>query len=77
MFDTDHIMDRPSEAMSVFGICLGRSILHLVLLRTCSNSSIRVRALNSLKLSRLVVLCGLGSRQDIFLLVNVAEQEVL
>jgi len=48
-----------------------------MLLRTCSHSTIRVRALNSLKLSRLVVLRGLSSRQYIFLLVNVAEQEVL
>lgn len=48
-----------------------------MLLRTCSYSPIRVRALNSLKLSRLMVLRSLRSRQDIFLLVNVAEQEVL
>jgi hypothetical protein len=39
----------------------GTYLLDLVLLRTSSNSPIRVRALNCLKLSRLVVLRGLGS----------------
>ena len=58
------------------------AFLDLVLLRPCSHSTIshstvRVRALNSLELSRLVVLRCLGSRENIFLLVNVTEQEVL
>jgi hypothetical protein len=56
--------------------------LNLVLLSTRSKramtrSLIRHRALNSLKISILVVLSSLGGRQDIFLLVDVAEQEVL
>jgi hypothetical protein len=42
-----------------------------------TRSLIRHRALNSLKISILVVLSSLGGRQDIFLLVDVAEQEVL
>jgi hypothetical protein len=59
-----------------------RFFLNLMLLRACSDSAIShstigVRALNSLELSRLMVLRGLRSRQDIFFLVNVAEQEVL
>lgn len=58
------------------------AFLDLVLLRPCSHSTIshstiRVRALNSLELCRLVVLRSLSSRQDIFLLVDVAEEEVL
>ena len=48
-----------------------------MLLGACSDSPVRVCALDSLKLSRLVVLSSLSSRQNIFLLVNVSEKEVL
>jgi hypothetical protein len=56
--------------------------LDLVLLSTCSQramprSLLRHRALDSLKLSIVMVLSSLSSGQDVFLLVDVAEQEVL
>lgn len=45
-----------------------------------SNSAQRLlgdRSVNNFELGRLVVLRGLGSRQDVLLLVNVPEEEVL
>jgi hypothetical protein len=56
--------------------------LNLMLLSThgdrpMSRRLIRLQALHRLKLSRLVVFRGLVSRQDVFLLIDVAEGEVL
>lgn len=53
-----------------------------MLLSTASNTNVanrflRDRSVDDFKLGRLVVLRGLGGRQDVFLLVNVPEEEVL
>ena len=75
IFDIDCIVHRTSKSVSCSPgkLCLQEFFSDLVLLRTCSDSPIRVRALDGLELSRLMVLRSLGSRENVFLLVNVAE----
>lgn len=79
IFDTNCILYRTSKSVSCSSgtRCLQEFLSDLMLLRARGDSSVRVCTLNGLELSRLMVLRSLGSRQNIFLLVNVAEEEVL